>query len=100
MSISTFQRHVTNGSLPKSLKLVFYRVGYNRNLIKIIEQAKQKRYTTQHKKKTFSRKNGQNFSFSHEAYEVKNPSCDSSNRIKNYVFFYECSGITNALRGV
>lgn len=32
MSVSTFRRHVTNGSLPKPLKFGFYRVGYNRIL--------------------------------------------------------------------
>ncbi|WP_375631280.1 MULTISPECIES: helix-turn-helix transcriptional regulator [unclassified Bartonella] len=44
MSISTFRRHVTNGSLPKPLKFGFLSRWLQSNLIKIIEQAKQKRY--------------------------------------------------------
>ncbi|WP_375657900.1 MULTISPECIES: DNA-binding protein [unclassified Bartonella] len=44
MGISTFRRHVTNGSLPKPLKFCFLSRWLQSNLIKIIEQAKQKRY--------------------------------------------------------
>ncbi len=41
---------------------------------------------TQHKKKTLSRKDGQGFSFSHEAYDMQNPFCDASNWIKKLYF--------------
>ncbi len=92
ISVSTFQRHVTNKSLLKPLKFVFYRVSYNQILSMSSNKQNSNVKVTPHKKKTLSRKDRQGFSFSHEAYEVQNPSYDASNRIKNYVFFYECSG--------
>ncbi|WP_375608337.1 MULTISPECIES: DNA-binding protein [unclassified Bartonella] len=44
ISGSTFRRHITNGSLQKSLKFVFLSRWLQSNLINIIKKAKQKRY--------------------------------------------------------
>ncbi len=44
MSVSTFRRHVTNGSLPKPLKFGFLSRWLQSDLINVIEQAKQQRY--------------------------------------------------------
>ncbi len=43
MSVSTFRRHVTNGSLPKPLKFGFLSRWLQSDLINVIEQAKQQR---------------------------------------------------------
>ncbi len=43
MSVSTFRRHVTNGSLPKPLKFRFLSRWLQSDLINVIEQAKQQR---------------------------------------------------------
>ncbi len=43
MSVSTFRRHVTNGSLPKPLKFGFLSRWLQSNLLNVIEQAKQQR---------------------------------------------------------
>ncbi|WP_375642557.1 MULTISPECIES: helix-turn-helix transcriptional regulator [unclassified Bartonella] len=43
MSVSTFRRHVTNGSLPKPLKLGFLSRWLQSDLLNVIEQAKQQR---------------------------------------------------------
>ncbi|WP_375610696.1 MULTISPECIES: helix-turn-helix transcriptional regulator [unclassified Bartonella] len=43
MSVSTFRRHVTNGSLPKSLKFGFLSRWLQSDLLNVIEQAKQQR---------------------------------------------------------
>ncbi|WP_375639416.1 helix-turn-helix transcriptional regulator [Bartonella sp. MM55XZML] len=44
MSVSTFRRHVTNGSLPKPLKFDFLSRWLQSDLLNVIEQAKQQRY--------------------------------------------------------
>ncbi|WP_208436701.1 helix-turn-helix transcriptional regulator, partial [Bartonella tribocorum] len=44
MSVSTFRRHVTNGSLPKPLKFGFLSRWLQSDLLNVIEQAKQQRY--------------------------------------------------------
>ncbi len=44
MSVSTFRRHVTNGSLPKPLKFGFLSRWLQSDLINVIEKAKQQRY--------------------------------------------------------
>ncbi len=44
MSVSTFRRHVTNGSLPKPLKFGFLSRWLQSDLFNVIEQAKQQRY--------------------------------------------------------
>ncbi|WP_375692712.1 helix-turn-helix transcriptional regulator [Bartonella sp. AP213QHHD] len=44
MSVSTFRRHVTNGSLPKPLKFGFLSHWLQSDLLNVIEQAKQQRY--------------------------------------------------------
>ncbi|WP_017196406.1 helix-turn-helix transcriptional regulator [Bartonella birtlesii] len=44
MSVSTFRRYVTNGSLPKPLKFGFLSRWLQSDLINVIEQAKQQRY--------------------------------------------------------
>ncbi|WP_375659460.1 helix-turn-helix transcriptional regulator [Bartonella sp. MR30HLJHH] len=43
MSVSTFRRHVTNGSLPKLLKFGFLSRWLQSDLLNVIEQAKQQR---------------------------------------------------------
>ncbi len=43
MSVSTFRRHVTNGSLPKPLKFGFLSRWLQSDLLNVIEQAKQQR---------------------------------------------------------
>ncbi len=43
MSVSTFRRHVTNGSLPKPLKFGFLSRWLQSDLINVIEKAKQQR---------------------------------------------------------
>ncbi len=43
MSVSTFRRHVTNGSLPKPLKFGFLSRWLQSDLINVIKQAKQQR---------------------------------------------------------
>ncbi|WP_375660876.1 helix-turn-helix transcriptional regulator [Bartonella sp. CL71SXKL] len=43
MSVSTFRRHVTNGSLPKPLKFGFLSRCLQSDLLNVIEQAKQQR---------------------------------------------------------
>ncbi|WP_375668070.1 MULTISPECIES: helix-turn-helix transcriptional regulator [unclassified Bartonella] len=43
MSVSTFHRHVTNGSLPKPLKFGFLSRWLQSDLLNVIEQAKQQR---------------------------------------------------------
>ncbi len=43
MSVSTFRRHVTNGSLPKPLKFGFLSRWLQSDLMNVIEQAKQQR---------------------------------------------------------
>ncbi|GAA5111841.1 DNA-binding protein [Bartonella jaculi] len=43
MSVSTFRRHVINGSLPKPLKFGFLSRWLQSDLINVIEQAKQQR---------------------------------------------------------
>ncbi len=45
MSVSTFRRHVTNGSLPKPLKFGFLSRWLQSDLLNVIEQAKQQRQT-------------------------------------------------------
>ncbi|MGF7158315.1 putative DNA-binding transcriptional regulator AlpA [Bartonella heixiaziensis] len=61
MSVSTFRRHVTNGSLPKPLKFGFL----SRWLQSILSMSSSKQnsnvVTTRHKKKTSSHKDGQGF---------------------------------------
>ncbi|WP_375607528.1 MULTISPECIES: helix-turn-helix transcriptional regulator [unclassified Bartonella] len=43
MSVSTFRRHVTNGSLPKPFKFGFLSRWLQSDLLNVIEQAKQQR---------------------------------------------------------
>ncbi|WP_330167690.1 DNA-binding protein [Bartonella grahamii] len=45
MSVSTFRRHVTNGSLPKPLKFGFLSRWLQSDLLNVIEQAKQQRHS-------------------------------------------------------